>query len=136
MMPTVLFMIPPALLFMVPELLIKPATSRLILPELVVSPVFSNIIFDAIVKTSPELTVREVTVHVLLVPLQVPPIPVHEGPSDIIPPVACELGADAIKIANSMIEPALVTSNLDRTDLVLFGLKVYGYTRFFYLTNA
>ena len=75
-------MVLPALLVMVPLLVMTPPD------KLVMAWVFTNIIPELIVRVSPELIVKVVTVHVLT-PFHVPPIATHDGPSEMVPPVAC-----------------------------------------------
>jgi hypothetical protein len=72
---------PPELMVMVPKLTIVPS-------EFVMVPVTTNVTPWLIVKVFPKLIVRDPMVHVLVPESQVPPMLLHEGPSDIVPPVA------------------------------------------------
>jgi len=56
--------------------------------EFVIVPVTISVIPELIVKVSPKLIVRLEMVHVKVGASQVPPMLLHEGPSDIMPPVA------------------------------------------------
>jgi len=52
------------------------------------------------VSVSPELTVKDVTVQVLVPPFQVPPIDVQDAESDIVPPVALASGMEKYRTEN------------------------------------
>lgn len=85
MVPSKLLMIAPKQqesTVMVPELETVP-------PALMVRPALtSNVTPGLIVKVSPELTVTFCIVHVLVPESQVPPMLMHEGESDNMPPIA------------------------------------------------
>ena len=59
-----------------------------------------------IVRVSPELIVKEDTVHVST-PFHIPPIATHDGPSERVPPTACASwigNADNVKIKTAKTE--------------------------------
>jgi hypothetical protein len=97
-------MMPPELLS-VPWLVIVPPW-LVSIPLLMMVPVLINTIPELIISESPELIVKDDTVHVV-VPLHVPPIATHEDPLERVVVVACASGIaneDNVKIKTAKID--------------------------------